>query len=100
MILAPQLGGQPSEKPAQLAERSLPTLHQVSSNNRAAIIDYLHFQQAGYYIGSSLVEKTVGLLVCRRQKLRGQNWSRTGADRLLCWRQMILNDHWYPPKAP
>ena len=94
MILAPQLGGQPSEKPAQLEERSLLALHQFISNNRAAIIDYHHFQQSGYYIGSALVEKTVDLLVCRRQKLRGQNWSRTGADRLLCWRQLILNDQW------
>ena len=103
MILAPQLGGQPSEKPAQLEERSLLALHQFISNNRAAIIDYHHFQQSGYYIGSSLVEKTVDLLVCRRQKLRGQNWSRTGADRLRCWRQMILNhqwdDYWQLPKA-
>ena len=103
MILAPQLGGQPSEKPAQLAEGSLRPLHLFSSNNRAAIIDYHHFQQAGYYLGSSLVEKTVDLLVCRRQKLRGQNWSRTGGDRLLCWRQMILNDqwddYWQPAKA-
>ena len=54
----------------------------------------VHQQQAGYYIGSALVEKTVDLLVFRRQKLRGQNWSRTGADRPLCWRQLILNDQW------
>ena len=94
IILAPQLAGQPSENPAQLEERSLPALHQFISNNQAAMIDYHHFQQAGYYIGSALVEKTVDLLVCRRQKLRGQNWSRTGADRLLCWRQMILNHQW------
>ena len=56
MILAPQLAGQPSEKPAQLEERSLPALHQLISNNRAAMIGYHHFQQAGYYIGSALVE--------------------------------------------
>jgi len=103
MILAPQLAGQPSEKPAQLEERSLPALHQLISNNRAAMIGYHYFQQTGYYIGSALVEKTVDLLVCRRQKLRGQNWSRTGADRLRCWRQMILNhqwdDYWQLPKA-
>jgi len=54
-------------------------------------------------VGSAVVEKAVDLLVCRRQKLRGQNWSRTGADRLRCWRQMILNhqwdDYWQLPKA-
>ena len=68
------------------------------------MIDYHHFQQAGYYIGSAVVEKAVDLLVRLRQKLRGQNWSRrTGADRLLCWQQMILNhqwdDYWQPAKA-
>ena len=103
MVLASQLGGPPLDQPAYLAERSLPALHQFISNNQAAMIDYHRFQQAGYYIGSAVVEKAVDLLVCRRQKLRGQNWSRTGADRLLCWRQLILNDqwdeYWQPAKA-
>ena len=94
MVLASQLGGAALDQSAQLAERSLPALHQFISNNQAAMIDYHRFQQAGYYIGSAVVEKAVDLLVCRRQKLRGQNWSRTGADRLLCWRQLILNDQW------
>ena len=85
LVLASQLAEPPLDQPAQLAERSLPALHQFISNNQAAMIDYHHFQQAGYYIGSALVEKAVDLLVCRRQKRRGQNWSRTGADRLLCW---------------
>ena len=85
MVLTSQLAGLPLDQPAQLAERSLPARHQLISNNQAAMIDYHHFQQAGYYIGSAVVEKAVDLLVCRRQKRRGQNWSRTGADRLLCW---------------
>ena len=103
MVLASQLGGPLLDQPAYLAERSLPALHQFISNNQAAIIDYHRFQQARYYIGSAVVEKAVDLLVCRRQKLRGQNWSWTGADRLLCWRQLILNDqwdeYWQPAKA-
>ena len=94
LVLASQLGGAPLDQPAHLAERSLPALHQSISNNQAAMIDYHRFQQAGYCIGSAVVEKAVDLLVCRRLKLRGQNWSRTGADRLLCWRQLILNDQW------
>jgi len=69
--------------PAQLTERSLPALHQLIRDNRATIIDYHQFQQVGYYIGLALVEKTADLLVCRRQKLRRQNWSQTGADHLL-----------------
>jgi len=50
----------------------LPALHQFISNNQAAMIDYHRFQQAGYYIGSAVVEKAVDLLVCRRQKLEGK----------------------------
>ena len=34
-------------------------------------------------ISSVLVEKRIDLLVGRRLKLRGQNWSREGADKLL-----------------
>jgi len=45
-------------------------------------------------ISSVLVEKTIDLLVGRRLKLRGQNWSRPGADNLLLFRQMMLNDQW------
>ena len=73
MILASQLGGALWDQSAQLTERSLPALHQFISNNQTAIIDYHHFQQAGYYIGSAVVEKAVDLLVFRRQKRRGQN---------------------------
>ena len=46
------------------------------------------------YISSVLVEKTIDLLVCHRLKLRGQNGSRPGADNLLLFRQMMLNDQW------
>jgi len=61
------------DEPAQLAERSLLALHHFISNNQVAMIDYHRFQQAGYYIDSTVVEKAVDLLVCRRQKLSGQN---------------------------
>ena len=55
------------------------------------------------YISSVLVGKTIDLLVCRRLKLRGQNWSRPGADNLLVFRQMVLNDQWpnyWPGRKP
>ena len=66
LILASQLGAAALDQSAQLTERSLPALHRFISNNQVAIIDYHRFQQAGYYIGSAVVEKTVDLLVCRR----------------------------------
>jgi len=46
----------------------------------------------GGFISSVLVEKAIGLLVCRRLKLRGQNWSWQGTDNQLVFRQMVLND--------
>ena len=60
-VSASQLGEAPLDQPAQLAERSLLALHQFISNNQAAMIDYHRFQQAGYYIGSAVVEKAVDL---------------------------------------
>ena len=59
-----------------------------------SIVDYHSYRKKGYYISSVLVEKSIDLLVCRRLKLRGQNWSRPGADNLLFFRQMRLNDQW------
>ncbi len=78
----------------QLGETSLQTLYRYLVSNRDAIVDYQRFKQQGYYISSVVVEKTIDLLVCRRQKLRGQNWSRAGADSVLTFRQMILNQQW------
>ena len=87
----------------QLGETSLQTLYRYLLSNRDAIVDYQRFKQQGYYISSAVVEKTIDLLVCRRQKLRGQNWSRKGADSVLTFRQMILNDqsddYWEQRKA-
>ena len=63
-------------------------------NNLNSIVDYHSYRKKGCYISSVLVEKTIDLLVCRRLKLRGQNLSRQGADNLLLFRQMMLNDQW------
>ncbi len=56
--------------------------------------EVIHSGGQWYYISSVVAEKTIDLLVCRRQKLRGQNWSRDGADNILTFRQLILNGHW------
>ena len=59
-----------------------------------SIVDYHSYRKKGCYISSALVEKTIDLLVCRRLKLRGQNWGQQGADHLLVFRQMMLNVQW------
>ncbi len=62
--------------------------------NESLIVDYHSKKQQGYFIGSAFAEKTIDLLICRRLKLRGQNWSRKGADNIVAFRQLILNDPW------
>ena len=96
IILGKNLGLKPpgNRSQKQLGETSLQTLYRYLVSNRDAIVDYQRFKQQGYYISSAVVEKTIDLLVCRRQKQRGQNWSRKGADSVLTFRQMILNDQW------
>ena len=94
--LGQQMGlAAPADKSqTQLGESSLQSFYLYLRNNLNSIVDYHNYQKKGCYISSVLVEKAIDLLVCRRLKLRGQNWSRQGADNLLVFRQMMLNDQW------
>ena len=94
--LGQQMGlAAPADKSqTQLGESSLQSFYLYLRNNFNSIVDYHSYRKKGCYISSVLVEKTIDLLVCRRLKLRGQNWSRPGADNLLLFRQMMLNDQW------
>ena len=94
--LGQQMGlAAPADKSqTQLGESSLQSFYLYLRNNFNSIVDYHGYRKKGCYISSVLVEKTIDLLVCRRLKLRGQNWSRPGADNLLLFRQMMLNDQW------
>ena len=60
----------------QLGESSLQSFYLYLKNNLDSIVDYHSYRKKGCYISSALVEKTIDLLVGRRLKLRGQNWSR------------------------
>ena len=77
-----------------LGDSNLQSFYLYLRNNLNSIVDYHSYRKKGCYISSALVEKAIDLLVCRRLKLRGQNWSRQGADNLLVFRQMMLNDQW------
>ena len=89
------MGLAPSADKSQthLGESSLQSFYLYLRNNLNSIVDYAAIKKI-CYISSVLVEKAIDLLVCRRLKLRGQNWSRPGADNLLLFRQMMLNDQW------
>ena len=83
-----------SDNNIPIGESRLQSFYLYLQNNLDSIVDYHRYRKKGCYISSGLVEKTIDLLVCRRLKLRGQNWSRPGADNLLLFRQMMLNDQW------
>jgi len=70
------------------------TTTQYIHNNASGIVDYKAFKQAGYYISSSVVEKTADIIVARRQKHQGMIWSRKGADAIAVLRTVVLNETW------
>ncbi len=94
--LGKQMGlSPPEDKPqTELGETSLQSFYLYLRNNFDSIVDYHTYRRNGYFISSVFVEKTIDLLICRRLKLRGQNWSRQGADNIVTFRQMIHNDDW------
>ena len=78
----------------KLGQTSLQSFYLYLRNNLDSMVDYQTYRRKGYFISSVWVEKTIDLLICRRLKLRGQNWSRQGAENMVTFRQLILNDHW------
>ena len=75
----------------RLGESSLPVLFHYIWHNQSAIIDDQAKRDNGYFISSVFAEKAIDVVVCLRQKLRGQNWSRSGAENVLILRQLILH---------
>jgi hypothetical protein len=64
-------------------------------NNWEGIVNYRQMQKDGYMVASSLVEKTVDLLVAKRQKKKqGMHWTKTGADGICALRTLWMNDRW------
>ncbi len=66
----------------------------TTTQSQLSIVNYRAKKEAGYFISSVFAEKAIDILVCRRQKLRGMNWSRDGADNVLSLRELILNEEW------
>ena len=70
--------------------------------NRAKM-RYQTFRQAGYFIGSGVVEAGCKTVVGQRFKLSGMLWTRRGASHLLTIRCALLSgwfeDFWKPPQT-
>ena len=65
-----------SDNNIPIGESRLQSFYLYLQNNLDSIVDYHSYRKKGCYISSALVEKTIDLLVGRRLKLRGKNWSQ------------------------
>jgi hypothetical protein len=61
---------------------------------QAWVPNYRQRRIAGSYSGSGQVEKANDLLVARRQKNRGMQWSEATSDALAALRTLLLNGGW------
>jgi hypothetical protein len=57
-------------------------------------MDYEHYHQAGYPVGSGTVESACKVVVQERMKQAGMRWSRDGAQAMLALRSALLSEHW------
>jgi len=60
--------------------------------NQPAIINYEKRKAAGKPIGSGAMEKTVDLLVARRQKQKAMSWLTAGSNALAVLKAELLNN--------
>ncbi len=56
--------------------------------------NYSQWKEAGYPVGSGMVEREVELVINRRMKKRGGRWCRGNADSVVALRVLVLNDEW------
>jgi hypothetical protein len=61
---------------------------------RVAQLQYPTFQQAGWPIGSGMVESANKVVVEARLKGAGMHWSRASVNPLLALRNAVCNDRW------
>ena len=55
---------------------------------------YPQARAEGIDIGTGAIEKGGDVVICRRFKLRGMRWSRVGAEKVLQYRLLVLNNEW------
>lgn len=63
-------------------------------NQRDWIGNYQQWQEAGYPVGSGLVERGVAVVINPRMKRRGMRWKRANATAVVTLRVRLLNALW------
>jgi hypothetical protein len=81
---------------ATLAEASLAVIDQAYHylDKRKTMIDYAHFRERGWPIGSGSVESSHKVVVHSRLKQAGMRWAQQHVDPMLALRNLICNDRW------
>ncbi|HEX6798770.1 MAG TPA: hypothetical protein VF116_13765 [Ktedonobacterales bacterium] len=79
----------PAESPPAL-EEAITYLH----TQRAWLGNYAAWQDAGYPVGSGLIERAVALVINRRMKRQGMRWRRENASAVVALRVRELNATW------
>ncbi len=69
-----------------------PTITYLFHNRRR--MNYQHYRQAGYPVGSGSVESGCKVVMETRMKQAGMRWSRPRAQAMLALRSMLLSDRW------
>lgn len=63
-------------------------------SKRMAQIDYPHFRQEGFPIGSGSVESSHKVVVQSRMKRGGMRWAQSHVDPMLALRNLVVNGRW------
>jgi hypothetical protein len=81
-------------RPQAKDETMLETLIAYVRTGQPWIVNYRQWRIEQHYIGSGHVEKANDLIVARRQKNRGMQWSEATSDAVAALRTLMLNGGW------
>jgi hypothetical protein len=80
--------------PPEIAQREGIREHLGYFNKREPMMQYPHFQQQGWPIGSGMVESANKLVVQTRLKGAGMRWQRCNVNPMLALRNAVCNERW------
>lgn len=83
---------EPPAEPIPVLEQTVRYLE----GQRAWLGDYAAWQEAGYPVGSGLIERAVAVAINWRMKGRGMRWRRANASAVVALRVRELNAGWEP----
>ncbi len=100
-LRALRIAPEPNDNPEDVRVNALEyTISYLQSQWEAGWLgNYAQWKEAGYPVGSGMVERAVELVINRRMKKRGGRWCRGNADSVVALRVVMLNDEWEQASA-